>query len=507
MAVQGQYARNKARRNRNVNAYIDESLFGSQAKTVRSNSRRGVHSSPTNVPAGPDLSKAVVVSTRELDYIKQSSVVVTKEMRAQRARELAQARSANLAKAKARKERMLRMEEERKASAPDLTESEQLALESQNELLAHAKKQMDQEKDDVKHMNQMVLYAKCSTIRDAQILEKQRIQELLAEEERRQDMVMEIERIKSLKAHEEKEAAKAIEQRIGAQVIIQQIQEREAERIRQQELREQEAQAMVQRIKELELKEEEERQQKILAGKELLKQVMTANQAQARDKIARKQEELEEDMRIMNYLKEKELRESREEAEKARICAAKDAEHQKMMMAQEKILDQTEALDELRAKRYQEAKERKWRRSQLALAKKQQEAVQDVNRVRTMQIQFKADAMAEQAIREKEEFMRVLEVQQAQNAADAQVEIEAVKRASAHRNSILAQIEEREAEKVAARKAFLTEGSGYTRENNLERRRLNRIKAEKLAQLEAAGVPAKYRTELAKKKVLVSSIH
>ena len=94
-----------------------------------------------------------------------------------------------------------------------------------------------------------------------------------------------------------------------------------------------------------------------------------------------------------------------------------------------------------------------------ALAKKQQEAVQDVNRVRTMQIQFKADAMAEQAIREKEEFMRVLEVQQAQNAADAQVEIEAVKRASAHRNSILAQIEEREAEKVAARKAFLTEGT------------------------------------------------
>ena len=76
-----------------------------------------------------------------------------------------------------------------------------------------------------------------------------------------------------------------------------------------------------------------------------------------------------------------------------------------------------------------------------------------------MQIQFKADAMAEQAIREKEEFMRVLEVQQAQNAADAQVEIEAVKRASAHRNSILAQIEEREAEKVAARKAFLTEGT------------------------------------------------
>ena len=45
-------------------------------------------------------------------------------------------------------------------------------------------------------------------------------------------MVLEIERIKALKAHEEKEKAKAREQKIGAQVIIQQIQEREAERIR-----------------------------------------------------------------------------------------------------------------------------------------------------------------------------------------------------------------------------------------------------------------------------------
>lgn len=31
---------------------------------------------------------------------------------------------------------------------------------------------MDEEHDDIKHMNQMVLYAKCATIRDAQIQDK-----------------------------------------------------------------------------------------------------------------------------------------------------------------------------------------------------------------------------------------------------------------------------------------------------------------------------------------------
>ena len=47
----------------------------------------------------------------------------------------------------------------------------------------------------------------------------------------------------------------------------------------------------------------------------------------------------------------------------------------------------------------------------------------------------------------------------------------------------------------------------YGKQQKIDRARLERIKAAKLAQLEAAGVPKKYRTELAKKKLLVSSIH
>jgi hypothetical protein len=50
--------------------------------------------------------------------------------------------------------------------------------------------------DEVKHMNQMVLYSKCVTIRDAQIEEKKRMMLEAEEEARRQDLAMEIERIK-----------------------------------------------------------------------------------------------------------------------------------------------------------------------------------------------------------------------------------------------------------------------------------------------------------------------
>jgi hypothetical protein len=98
-------------------------------------------------------------------------------------------------------------------------------------------------------MNQMMLYAQCVTIRDAQILEKQAIQEQAIAEEKRIDLAMEIERIRTLKLMEERNNARVEEQKIGASVIIKQIQEREAERIRQQEIREQDAQAMLQRVK------------------------------------------------------------------------------------------------------------------------------------------------------------------------------------------------------------------------------------------------------------------
>jgi hypothetical protein len=52
--------------------------------------------------------------------------------------------------------------------------------------------------------------------------------------------MMEIERLKVLKEEEEREARKAIARKRGAQVIIDQIQERTIERMKEQEVRDKE---------------------------------------------------------------------------------------------------------------------------------------------------------------------------------------------------------------------------------------------------------------------------
>jgi hypothetical protein len=62
---------------------------------------------------------------------------------------------------------------------------------------------MDEEHDDVKHMNQMVLYSKVVTIRDRQLEEQKRLESEWIDEQRRLDMMMEIERLKGLKLAEE----------------------------------------------------------------------------------------------------------------------------------------------------------------------------------------------------------------------------------------------------------------------------------------------------------------
>merc|ERR1719446_1858383 len=112
-------------------------------------------------------------------------------------------------------------------------------------MLSAADRQMAEELDDVKKMNQMMLYSKVVTIRDAQLNEKKIIQKERLEEERRLDTIMEVERLKALKLYEERELRRKEDQKKGAQVIINQMKERERERVRQLELQDQEREAML----------------------------------------------------------------------------------------------------------------------------------------------------------------------------------------------------------------------------------------------------------------------
>ena len=97
------------------------------------------------------------------------------------------------------------MDRERAANAPIEVKA---SIFGENTLLSKVYDQMDENFDDVKHMNQMVHASKIYTIRDIQINENKKLEQNWIEEQKRLDMMMEIERLKAIRSeHERQEAA------------------------------------------------------------------------------------------------------------------------------------------------------------------------------------------------------------------------------------------------------------------------------------------------------------
>jgi hypothetical protein len=119
----------------------------------------------------------------------------------------------------ARKARMQTMDRERanKVAPSDIEQSQR---NKDVGILSKAQSQLDEELDDVKHMNQMVLYSKVVTIRDRQLDENKQLEQEWLEEQRKLDLLMEIERLKGLKVAEEREAVRCQARRKGALVIV-----------------------------------------------------------------------------------------------------------------------------------------------------------------------------------------------------------------------------------------------------------------------------------------------
>ena len=82
-------------------------------------------------------------------------------------------------------------------------------------IILKAQEILNEQLDDVKHMNKMMMYAKCVTVRDQQLGEKKVIHDHKKNEEKRKDLMMEIERLKQIKYYEELEKSKKEEQRSG----------------------------------------------------------------------------------------------------------------------------------------------------------------------------------------------------------------------------------------------------------------------------------------------------
>ena len=166
----------------------------------------------------------------------------------------------------------------------------------------------------------MCLYAKIATIRDRQLEERKKLEEIYKNKENRLDKMMECERLKEILFLEKKQEELKKQQKEGALVIIDQIKENEHERLKRNEQKEKER---IQMLKALELLKEEEKkreEEKKITFARKAREAQLANEAFILNKRKKILEEKELDLQIKKFNLEKAKQEEEFLAEKKTNC-------------------------------------------------------------------------------------------------------------------------------------------------------------------------------------------
>mmetsp|Transcript_7369 Transcript_7369/g.16687 ORF Transcript_7369/g.16687 Transcript_7369/m.16687 type:complete len:525 (-) Transcript_7369:301-1875(-) len=517
MSVGGSSTRSRTYRAVGRNADVDETLFGQTNLKNRTTPFRAdgkeveiVGKDTVMVRKRFDAGNkavgkqdAVTIPVSELNRLRENATLMTKDEEIEHKRRQEEAYAERMAKSMARKEKIRQMEEERKKNAMMADQEKEARPGQKNSVLERAKQMLDEDMDDVKHMNQMMLYSKVVTIRDAQVQEKRVVQAEKEEEERSLDAMMEIERLKALQMYEVREKERLESQRSGAKVIIEQIKDRQAQRMREEEQRDQERAFILKQIEALKAEEVEQQRQKKLAAERLMKEVNNTNSAAMKIKEEKMLAEKLEEQKILEYQENKEARERELEEEKVRSAAEKEKETARLRAMQEKAQDKAAEMDALRAKRAMEAAERAARNKE----KREKERLEEMNRelalARQRQQAEKERRLGEQAKHERDEFERIIEVQMQQEAAERQRQVEEREMRVQHSKELKSQIAAREEKAYQERRDYLEEGNSCRAQIGCERKKLEKIKERKIDELKKCGVPEKYWAELARKKISI----
>lgn len=444
---------------------------------------------------------ALIMPKTELERIRGSTRIVTKEEEKLTKKMLNEQKEQQRGAAKARKKRMQEMDKERASKIPP-TEYQKQQAKKTNGLLQKAQDVLDEEKDDVKHMNQMMLYSKCVTIRDRQLEEQTRLEAEYRDEEKRLDLMMEIERLKNLKHQEELEVQRKQALKQGSLVIIDQIKERELERIKEQELMEREKQLVLDQIQALKKEELAELEEKRKTAQKMMVEVEHANHEAITEKERKKQEEKDLELKIVEYNRLKALREEEVEEEKRLVKEEKEREVQRLRDLQERAQDRQAEIDALRAKRAFEEGERGAREKERQEQEKRVRIQRDLEQARQSQFEEKERRMAEQAKQERDEYMGIITTQKEDEMKEAYIDDEKKRILRQHADEIRAQITQNDEIKKQERLDYLEEGRKVRQELEDEKSRLHQIKSRKLGELQHLGISDKYTSELAKKKIV-----
>lgn len=358
--------------------------------------------------------------------------------------------------------------------------------------LEKARLKMDETYDEVKAMNRVILEAKCVATREAQRMERRRQKEEDFAYDRRMDTLMNEEAEKAQQMYLERERVRMEEQRRNAAIIKDQLRERDLERVRRLERHQQEQEAMTRHIEVLHQEEHAEKLRRQEAALRLMEEAAIANAEQIELKLKQREMMMDEERKVAEYVKQKEAREEAYAEQQKKIRHEKEMEVARLRAKQERAQDKKAELDELRAKRVQDAYIREELRKEKETAERAAAMQADLQQARLQQIEDKRLEKLQVREMEAEELDRILTVQKI--SREQELERQARTRRLQEENSLalLKQMMEVEERRRRERQEEIEEGNQLQRQIRERKAALEIIRDRKLEELEQLQVPEKY---------------
>ena len=258
---------------------------------------------------------------------------------------------------------------------------------------------------------------------------------------------------------------------------------------------------MMRQIEVLKVEEVRQADQKRVRAKQMMGEVEEANKRAIDVKDSKKKEEKDLDQKIVEYNRQKAMREEERLGEEKRVKEEKEKEVQRLRDLQEKAQDRQAEIDALRAKRAFEEGERQARDKERKELEHRQKVLQDLEEARQRQFLEKERRLAEQAKQERDEFMRIIQKQKEVEEQERRIEEEKKSVLKSHSVGIRTQILQNEEQKKQERLNYLEEGKMVRQKLEDEKKKIERIKDKKMGELKGLDIPGKYQAELARKKI------
>ena len=376
------------------------------------------------------------------------------------------------------------------------------AQETKNKkILFYAQQCKENGLDLSKRMDQLLKYAKCVNIRDKQKILNKKLKNELRRKEDKLDLMMELERLKGLKKEEEEKSLKKKRRYEEKKIIIEQMNDKKIKKEKEKLAIKKEGEELQQYLKKLELQDIIKEQQKQMDKINLAKEIVETNKILALNKSKLLQEERDNDLKMLQYNMEQSKKKEEEIRQKKILHIKKELETQKLREKQEKYTDEHALLDELRAKRYVDEINKRERDKELKEAMKLIKQRKELIEVNEEQKIKKKDRLVEQALSDEKEYENIVRYQIKEREDEKIMEQLRKKALEENGKELIKQIRMNKEKKLFRRRNELEEGRIQAQEREQYFKTLEKIKKQKLDEMEKMGIEPKYRVDLEKIKV------